>query len=189
MPLFKGKQVPYAPLVHSMCKDRNATNHYTRKRFTSKRQCHKFVSQFNRRNNPNLPKFRKGHALMNKLHPPIYTPTSPSSPDDASEEWTPEETCKMYKIFLNGETGKPFKNRKDCVTHTRKHLKKRKHTKMVLIPPLGPHEKAKPALILVSEDESSEWDPSLLCKNYARISDEKTGKAFATRKACMKGLK
>ena len=125
MPTFHGKQVPYAPLVHRMCKDRNATNHYTRKRFTSKRQCHKYVSQFNRRNDPNLPKFRKGHALMNKLHPPIYTPSTPSSPDDASEEWTPEEACKMYKSLLNSDTGKPFKNRKDCVTHTRKHMKKR----------------------------------------------------------------
>lgn len=125
MPTFQGKQVPYAPLVHTMCNNRNAVNHYTRKRFTSKRQCHKYVSKFNRRNDPTLPKFRKGFALMNKLDPPIYTPTTPISPDDKSKEWTPEEVCNMYKTILNGYTRKPFKNRKDCVTHVRKHMKKR----------------------------------------------------------------
>jgi hypothetical protein len=61
---------------------------------------------------------------MNKLDSPIYTPTTPTSPVE-SKKWTPEEVCNMYKTILNGYTRKPFKNRKDCLTHVRKHMEKR----------------------------------------------------------------
>ena len=122
MPLIApGINVPKAPLVYRLCKDRNARNFYTQKKFKSRKSCYKFVSRHNRRNNPTLPKFREGVAYMRSLN----LRDTPSSPDDASEEWTPEEACKMYKSLLNSDTGKPFKNRKDCVTHTRKHMKKR----------------------------------------------------------------